>query len=109
MKKTTVCHCKRSAYDVYIGRGPDPLTGVEGKWGNPFHIGKDGTRAEVLAKHREWVVRQPELMAAIGELKGKRLGCWCRPARCHGDTLAELADASGEAPYTQNDEALFGC
>jgi hypothetical protein len=27
---------------VYIGRGS--------KWGNPFVIGRDGTRAEVIAK-----------------------------------------------------------
>lgn len=91
--KTKVVHCSRTMYDVYIGRGPDPLTGVDGKWGNPFVVGKDGTRAEVIRKYREWVVKQPGLMAAIPEIKGKTLGCWCRPKACHGDVLAELADA----------------
>jgi hypothetical protein len=42
---TTVVNLKREAYDVYIGRGS--------KWGNPFVIGPDGDRMEVLAKYRE--------------------------------------------------------
>jgi hypothetical protein len=39
-----VVHCKREPYDVYIGR--------PSKWGNPFQIGRDGTRDEVIAKYR---------------------------------------------------------
>ena len=81
---TRVVHCKRAAYDVYIGR--------PGKWGNPFVIGRDGDRQEVLRKYREWIVRQPDMLAALPELRGKTLGCWCKPEACHGDVLAELAD-----------------
>ena len=83
---TTVVHCKREAYDVYIGR--------PSKWGNSFAIGKDGTRTEVIEKYRAWIVQQPHLMAALYELKGKRLGCWCAPRACHGDVLVELAEAA---------------
>lgn len=79
-----VVHCKREKFDVYIGR--------PSKWGNPFQIGRDGTRDEVIAKYRAWVVHQPELMAALPELRGKVLGCWCSPEKCHGDILAELAE-----------------
>jgi hypothetical protein len=82
---TRVVHCKKEPYDVYIGR--------PSKWGNPFQIGRDGTRAEVLAKYREWLSGQPQLLAAIGELRGKTLGCWCDPAPCHGHILAKLADS----------------
>lgn len=63
------------------------------KWGNPFRIGPDGTRAEVLAKYREYILHRPDLMAALPELKGKVLACWCAPLPCHGHILAELADA----------------
>ena len=73
---------------VYIGR--------PSKWGNPFRIGRDGDRAEVIAKYREWVQRQPALMDALGELRGMRLGCYCYPIDCHGDVLAELADSAKE-------------
>lgn len=44
--------------------------------GNPFVIGRDGTRAEVIAKYREWVVAQPELMGALDELRGRDVVCW---------------------------------
>jgi hypothetical protein len=82
--KTRVVHCKREAHDVYIGR--------PGKWGNPFVIGRDGTREQVIAKYRQWLVSQAALVAALPELKGKTLGCWCAPNACHGDVLAEMAD-----------------
>lgn len=90
--KTTVIHIKDSdGDDVYIGR--------PSKWGNPYKIGVDGTREEVIAKYREWLhqPKQAELFAAIKtELKGKRLACYCTPLPCHGDVLAEIADADEE-------------
>lgn len=81
-----VVHCKKEAYDVYVGR--------PSQWGNPFVVGVDGTRSEVIRKHAEWIVTQPDLMARIHELRGKRLGCWCSPKTCHGDILAKLANGS---------------
>jgi len=80
-----VVHCKQDAYDVYIGR--------PGPFGNPFTIGRDGTREEVVEKYAEWVLTQPDLLAKIkAELKDKILGCWCAPKLCHGDILVELAN-----------------
>lgn len=81
-----VVHCKKSKYDVYIGR--------PSKWGNCFEIGKDGTRIEVIKKYKEWLLNNKELMVQLPELKGKILGCWCAPNCCHGDVLAELANPS---------------
>lgn len=89
---TKVVHCMKSNYDVYIGRGNDPKTGLPGKWGNPFSIGRDGNRNQVIAKHKAWVLTQPALLAALPELKDKTLGCWCYPLPCHGHTLAAMAD-----------------
>jgi RNA recognition motif-containing protein len=84
--RTQVVHCKKSNYDVYIGRPSD--------WGNPFVIGKDGDRADVIQKYRNWIMRQPDLLArAKIELRGQRIACWCKPEACHGDILAEIADA----------------
>jgi hypothetical protein len=83
---TRVVHCKRERYNVYIGR--------PSKWGNPFAIGRDGSRAQVIAKYRAWVLARPELVAALPELRGKTLGCWCAPQACHGDVLAELAQSA---------------
>ena len=65
------------------------------KWGNPYYAGYDGTRLEVIAKYEVWLQTRPELLAALPELRGKVLGCWCRPWwPCHGDVLARLADAT---------------
>ena len=74
------------ANTVYIGR--------PGIWGNPFVIGKDGTRSEVIAKYAAWVVQRPNLMTRLGELRGKHLVCWCAPESCHGDVLIRLANST---------------
>ncbi len=47
----------------------------------------------MIAKYEQWLLQQPELMAALPELRGKVLGCWCSPNACHGDVLARLADS----------------
>ena len=87
MKKTRVVHCKKSEYDVYIGRSMHHLP--PSKWGNPF---KDGTREENIRDFEEYIRNSPELMASLHELKGKTLGCWCKPLNCHGDVLVELIE-----------------
>lgn len=96
---SVVVHCKKDQYDVYIGRARNGSGGV---WGNPFtHIANKATLAKfvmpsrdaAIVAHREWFVQQPDLLARLGELRGKTLGCWCAPLPCHGDFLAELARA----------------
>jgi hypothetical protein len=83
-----VGHYKHSKYDVYVGR--------PSKWGNPFAIGKDGSREDVVRKYEDWIVTQPHLMRALPELCGKVLACWCAPHACHGDVLARLANPAIE-------------
>lgn len=81
---TRVVHCRREPYDVYIGR--------PSKWGNPFVIGPDGTREQVIEKYRQYLLTSPELLAALPALRGKILGCWCSPNPCHGDVLVAEAE-----------------
>lgn len=73
---------------VYIGRGS--------KWGNPFAIGKDGSREEVITKYMERLVESPQLLEAIPELTGKFLSCYCAPEACHGDILIDMANPIDE-------------
>jgi hypothetical protein len=47
----------------------------------------------VIERYERWLLEQPELLAAFGELRGKVLGCWCAPQACHGDVLVRLSDA----------------
>ncbi|HEY2617602.1 MAG TPA: DUF4326 domain-containing protein, partial [Acetobacteraceae bacterium] len=37
-------------------------------WGNPFVIGTNGTRAEVVATYEHWLLGQPHLMAQFDRL-----------------------------------------
>jgi hypothetical protein len=76
-------------------KGPCVRIGRPSKWGNPFHVGRDGTRKQVIEAYRQYLYRSPELMrAARKELKGQVLGCFCKPLACHGDVLADIADMS---------------
>lgn len=79
-------------YDVYVGRPRAGSSAASAPWGNPFVLGKDGNRDEVIRKYREWLPTQLHLMARLPELAGKVLGCFCAPAPCHADVLAELAN-----------------
>ncbi|KAB1145377.1 DUF4326 domain-containing protein [Streptomyces luteolifulvus] len=54
---------------------------------------RDGTRAEVMAKYRAYLLERPDLLALVPALRGKTLACWCAPELCHAEVLAELADA----------------
>lgn len=89
---TRVVHLKKEPYDVYIGR--------PGKWGNPYSH-KEGTlaefkvanRAEALEKFEKYLLENETLYNSLIELKGKTLGCWCKPNKCHGDILAKWSNS----------------
>ncbi len=87
---TRVVHCQREHYDVYIGRANRRHGLPQSQWANPYVVGKDGTRNEVITRYRAWILTQPALLAALPELVGKILGCWCAPHACHGDVLVAL-------------------
>jgi len=62
-------------------------------WGNPFEMDKDGTRDEVCNYFAEYYLPfKRSLLNQLHKLKGKALGCWCAPLRCHCDTLKQLVD-----------------
>lgn len=71
---------------VYVGR--------PSKWGNPYRIGVDGNREQVLKKYREYLMANPGIVEdARNELRGKNLACWCKPGEdCHADILLEIAN-----------------
>ena len=92
-RKTKVVNLRINKHDIYIGRGS--------KWGNPFEVGRDGNREEVIEKYRKWIIGEtpspshslpPTIDEVRTELMGQRLGCYCAPLPCHGDILVELAE-----------------
>lgn len=89
MIATTVVNIKREPFDVRIDR--------QTNLGNPFVVGLDGNRRVVIDLHmrlwrthlesphvREWA------LASLRMMKGKRLGCHCKPLACHGDNYVKL-------------------
>lgn len=70
---------------VYVGR--------PSVFGNPFVVGKDGTREQVIKFYETWVHDQPRLIDHIKKtLKGKDLVCFCAPLPCHADVLLKIAN-----------------
>jgi hypothetical protein len=60
------------------------------EWGNPFELGKDGDREAVVRNYKDhYLPHKPSLLAKLPSLKGKALGCWCAPQRCHGNILVK--------------------
>lgn len=84
---------KREAYDVYIGR-PSPF-------GNPYKIGKGQTREEVIAAYEVYftvkVEKDADFKRQVEALKDKVLGCYCKPAPCHGDVIVKWLDKNDPA------------
>lgn len=81
----------KGPFVVNIMRGHSPLA-------NPYHDGRDGNRAEVIAKYRRWLWKQiqTENWVVINELKrlwqlnrsgNLTLVCCCKPLPCHGDVV----------------------
>lgn len=68
-------------------------------WGNPFKIGRDGSREAVLIDHEDALRSTPELVHELWRLRGKTLACWCEPLPCHGWLLAFLANGSWEEQF----------
>lgn len=63
-------------------------------FGNPFVVGKDGSRDDVIAKYEAWLLAQPGLVErAQRHLRGRDLVCWCAPLPCHADVLLRVANA----------------
>jgi hypothetical protein len=84
--KTKVVNKKTSSFDVYIGRGS--------KWGNPFRMKSENQRGEVIEKYEDYA-RQKFSKDELAVLVGKRLGCFCKPRKCHGDILVKLIEEYG--------------
>lgn len=84
---TTIINLKNEKCDVIIDR--------TSPFGNPFKIGVDGDRQQVIEKYRKYFynkLKDDEFRGKVEKLKGLRLGCWCKPHRCHGDVIVEYLE-----------------
>lgn len=89
---------------VYIGR----RVGQEFHYGNPFshleqsHTIKCRDRKEACEEFEAWIMgwrhcevepkRRQWIIDNLPRIKGRDLGCYCAPKRCHGHLLLQLAN-----------------
>lgn len=88
MIRVVCINAKQDNFTHYIGRAWAGLP--ESIYHNPFHVGKDGDRKEVLIKFiLYWYsLEQAELRSHAAQLpEDAVLGCWCKPLECHGDVI----------------------
>jgi hypothetical protein len=80
---------------VYVGHSGTRHAWPESDFANPFHREARLDREGVVARYRDWLTGEPELLERIaaGELRGRALGCWCAPLPCHADVLLEYSNA----------------
>ena len=94
--KTRVVNLRSEPYDVYIGRAGK---GKDGYFGNPLLIGAK-TRDQVIKEFDTYMrgrfAKDPEYRKRIMELKGKTLGCFCKPLACHGDVIVALLEGESK-------------
>jgi hypothetical protein len=91
--KCTVVNLNRERYDVYIGRAGK---GKDGYFGNPFVLQRGEARGATIERYQKWfynrINEDAEFRRRVSELKGKKLGCFCKPNACHGDIIAEFVN-----------------
>lgn len=92
-----VVNIRVEPFDVYGGRAGN---GYDGWLGNPFRLRREEDRLKILELHRRWfhgrLVRDPEFRRRVLALRGKRVGCHCRPKPCHLDIVAEWVNSQPE-------------
>lgn len=69
------------------------------RWGNPFRLGRDGTRAEVTRRYADYLLTRPDLLPDLPNLRGRTLASWCAPAPCHAEVLRDFAESRGEIAH----------
>lgn len=92
--KTQVVNIRFSVYDIYIGRAGH---GKDGYFGNPFRLKNSEQRGATIERYRNYfhnrMQTDAEFSRRILELKGKTLGCFCKPEACHGDVIANYLNS----------------
>ncbi len=94
---TKIVNLRKDGYDVYIGR---QINAQLFDYGNPFPKSIYGLEGclERYKEHFTKRVNDPgdNFKEKIEELRGKVLGCYCKPERCHGDIIVAYLDGDNE-------------
>ncbi len=87
--KTKVVNLLKEEYDVYIGR--------PSIFGNPYHLKDELEREKIVEAYKIYfydrLQRDEEFKREVLKLKGRVLGCYCKPKKCHGDVIVEYLES----------------
>lgn len=97
--ETKAVNVRTDEFDVYVGRccnrARDPRCRIGSEFANHYSMAEH-TRSDAIEKYRKWLHwkfnADPDFRTRLLALKGKRLGCWCKPKACHADVLVELIE-----------------
>lgn len=106
-----IVNLKKEKCDIYIGRCKSSSL----HYGNPFHVGPNGTLKEVVDKYELWLRgcmftdieqnRRQWILGTLHVLQGKRLGIYGDPKLSHGNVLMKLIE---EQTYKYSESLSFG-
>lgn len=92
--KDNVYIARRGVVFIDTDKGKQRYPEKDSIFANPFKIGKDGDRNEVIDKYQKFLLdkikNEKVYKDEFLKLKGKTLGCWCKPDNCHGDVIIKL-------------------
>lgn len=102
-----ICHVHDNIPGAsYIGRANGSARLRASPLANPFRIGVDGDRVEVIRLYRGWLASvlaagdRPDVVEALIGCRGRDLSCWCRhdgepktaANACHGDVIVDTLE-----------------
>jgi hypothetical protein len=94
---TSVVNLRSEQFDVYIGRAG---RGFNGYFGNPIVRQQGEARGATIERFTRYFEQRigsdNQFRQRVLQLRGKRLGCFCKPAACHGDVIAAWVNAHQE-------------
>ena len=112
--QTVVVNIYEEQFDAYIGRAG---RGEDGYFGNPFRMGNRISREQAVKSFQKYFTgrgedgyfgnpfrmgQDSEFKRRVLALKGKRLGCFCKPKACHGDVIADWLNKMEESRWTDD-------
>jgi ParB-like chromosome segregation protein Spo0J len=94
-------HSGKDEYLLRWSRSSDRFIRIDRQspFGNPYELPGDGDRDAVCDSFEIYFARKYSLHSQLSTLRGKVLGCWCYPERCHGEHLASQSKEIGDANF----------
>ena len=93
--KTKIVNLKHEKYDIYIGRSGHNKDGYFGRI-CPICRNSHNDAGDTIRCYTIYFISRMQhdtmFKEMVLQLRGKVLGCFCKPGPCHGDVIKEYLD-----------------